>query len=113
MEEVKGEEVELNQDKQQFLRKVKQLKTEHGYLQEEIERHRKNEEILNKLHMSGLIDDKGNPVMRKWIGISLRDWIWGVWIRLDHGIVEAMPWERQRGSLIHGQSIVARVGAKG
>jgi predicted metal-dependent hydrolase len=47
MEEVKYEEDQLNADKQMFLKQHKKLKQEHELLNQQIQAHKKNEEILN------------------------------------------------------------------
>ena len=65
MEEVKQEEDLLEKDKQLFLREFKKLKSEQGDLVGEIAKHRRNEEILNTLHTQGVIDEKGNPVLKR------------------------------------------------
>jgi len=48
-----------------FLREFKKLKSEQGDLVGEIAKHRRNEEILNTLHTQGVIDEKGNPVLKR------------------------------------------------
>jgi hypothetical protein len=59
MEEVKIEEEHLERDKQDFLRQVKMMKVAQEQLQEELAKHRKNEEILTNLHSQGVIDNSG------------------------------------------------------
>jgi len=62
MEEVKNEELHLKHDKQGLLREFKRLKSSNGMSSDDLEKHRKNERLLNSLHERGVIDDKGNPV---------------------------------------------------
>ena len=62
MEEVKNEELHLKHDKQGLLREFKRLKSSNGMSSSDLEKHRKNERLLNSLHERGVIDDQGNPV---------------------------------------------------
>ena len=48
-----------------FLPEFKKLKSGHEYLVGEIAKHHRNEEILNSLHIQGVIDEKGNSVLKK------------------------------------------------
>ena len=64
MEEVKNVEEQLSFNKQEFLRKHKELLKANDKLNEEIELHRHNEKILNDLHMNGVIDELGQPLMK-------------------------------------------------
>ena len=60
MEEVKNEELHLKHDKQGLLREFKKLKSSTGISNDDMAKHRKNEQLLNSLHERGVIDDKGN-----------------------------------------------------
>jgi predicted nuclease with TOPRIM domain len=66
LEEVKGEESQLQLNRQDYLRNVKKMKYDYSELEKEIERHRHNKTILNQLHQEGVIDESGNVlIMRK------------------------------------------------
>jgi len=41
------------------------LKVSHDLLTNEVAQHRRNEEILAKLHQTGVIDENGKPTGRK------------------------------------------------
>ena len=62
MEEVKHEEDLLNRDKQAFLKDFKRLKDNDIAIEKERDGSQKNQELLNKLFASGVIDAKGNIV---------------------------------------------------
>lgn len=63
LEEVKEEESKLNENKHEFLHQHKRLREANQHLQDEVQRHRKNEILLNNLYEQGVIDDAGQPVM--------------------------------------------------
>jgi len=65
LEEVKSEESVLQENRQDYLRNVKQMKRNYFELEKEVERHRQNEEILNQLHQEGVIDELGNILIMK------------------------------------------------
>lgn len=62
MEEVKQEEDLLNHDKQRLLLHYKQLKNNNGAADVDVEKARRNQEVLNRLHSQGIIDSSGKPV---------------------------------------------------
>jgi predicted nuclease with TOPRIM domain len=65
LEEVKSEESMLQENRQDYLRNVKQMKRNYFESEKEVERHRQNEEILNQLHQEGVIDELGNILIMK------------------------------------------------
>lgn len=65
MEEVKLEESALNADKHTFLKEVKKLKTDHEKLSTKHINTEVNQNILNKLFESKIIDRQGNPLPSK------------------------------------------------
>lgn len=62
MEEVKKEEEELKQDKQNVLRAYKQFKHGGAGGQERLQDDIRNEQILNNLFIQGVVDAEGNYI---------------------------------------------------
>ena len=62
IEEVKNEEEELKQDKQQVLRAYKQFKLGGGMPAERVAGDIRNEQILNNLFNMGVLDADGNYI---------------------------------------------------
>ena len=73
IEEVKQEEELLNNNRQEFLRQFKQMKSSDntmGEMQRNIE---KNERILNNLFTRGVIDEEGTIVSNKKAPTKMHD----------------------------------------
>jgi hypothetical protein len=60
IEEVKDEESKLNVDKQQYLKRVKQMREEFNTMKGEILVDRQAKSILENLQRQGVVDERGN-----------------------------------------------------
>ena len=60
IEEVKDEESKLNVDKQQYLKRVKQMREEFNAMKGEILVDRQAKSILENLQRQGVVDERGN-----------------------------------------------------
>jgi len=63
MREVKNEEEKLGQNKQEYLKQAKRLRTEKENLMQEVIQLRKSDQVLRQLQEEGIVDEEGNPLM--------------------------------------------------
>ena len=63
MREVKNEEEKLGQNKQEYLKQAKRLRTEKENPMQEVIQLRKSDQVLRQLQEEGIVDEEGNPLM--------------------------------------------------
>ncbi|KEJ82533.1 hypothetical protein OXYTRIMIC_063 [Oxytricha trifallax] len=64
IEEVKQEEQQLNQSKQNYLQQNKRVRQEMSSLQEQLEELNEYKQLVMHLHQSGIINEDGNPLFQ-------------------------------------------------